>query len=674
MPFSKSWVGRKRIAFVPLFRPRAAPPDQVPPDWEKAILRRVLYDPRSEAGGADRSLRSWVKAASSGLADLDAIVLPMQTLDQQVVEANALEGQLGAGLRAQGMDGAVLVMLGGRGAGTNAGFWSRVVMAESNGVWLMEILHGLTNFKDLYHFANDSDPADRSIDSFDQMSASSQTHPTAFTKNEFGWLDAGAIRAHNGASSTYDLQHLSLPLPPAAGRAAAVRIGDAVPYVIIESRKKTDAFEAGMPSTNDGLERGIASEGVIAYRVQTKNATVQAREGNRKPLFLMTQTALQPGQSATLDNGTIVTVLSTLPDGVSIKVDDPNKHVIDRTATTGARPAAGPPCALVLPQHGIENVAYRDASGHLNEIWRDPQRSGTSDLTALANATGARGNAFTYFDPSGNQVILVFRGTDDRVRTLYWMFGPVGHDDLTGAINAPRAAGDPAGWFSTHDGVHHVTYRSSDGHLHELWWQGQGGVGHGDLTSVGRAVAAAGDPFPYYDPIRRTNIVAFRGTDGRIRSVYWADGPVGQDDLSGTARTPTAAGDPFAWFTQADDTHRIVYRAGNGQLFELAWPNVAPVSGRNLTALSQSPAAVGNVSGGYNPADNTHHVIYRSADRRLHELWHRPGEATVQHQDLTAAYGCPPAADRPVYYTTATAPHQHVAYRGTDGHIYEVLW
>ena len=32
------------------------------------------------------------------------------------------------------------------GAGTNAGFWSRVVMLESNGVWLMEILHGLTGF------------------------------------------------------------------------------------------------------------------------------------------------------------------------------------------------------------------------------------------------------------------------------------------------------------------------------------------------------------------------------------------------------------------------------------------------------------------------------------------------------------------------------------------------
>lgn len=63
-----------------------------------------------------------------------------------------------------------------------------------------------------------------------------------------------------------------------------------------------------MPSTNEVQERGISSEGVIAYRVQTRNPTVQEREGNRKPLYLMTLAALQPGQSAALDNGVKLTV------------------------------------------------------------------------------------------------------------------------------------------------------------------------------------------------------------------------------------------------------------------------------------------------------------------------------------------------------------------------------
>jgi hypothetical protein len=672
--FSTPWLGRKRVAFVPLFRTNAAPPDQIPPDWENQILRRVLFEPRREANGADRSMRAWLRAASSGRADIDATVLSMQTIDKQAVAADELEGRLGARLRDQGMDAAVLVMLGDRPSGTNRGFWSRVVMRESNGVWLMELIHGLTGFKDLYHFDNDSDPFERAIDTFDEMSASSQTHPTAFTKQELGWLDAASIPLHVGAAIDYELQHISLAQPPTSGRVAAVRIGSGFPYMMVEARKMTDQFEAGMPSLGDVQERGIASEGVIAYRIQTRNPTVQEREGNKLPLFLLTLQALKPGQSATLDNGVRLSVTAARTDGFAIRIDDSEQHLIDRTALTGARGAAGPPCALVLTGANIENLAYRDGAGHMNEIWRDPSSQGTTDLTANAGAPAAAGNPFTYFDPAGNQVVLLFRGADNHVRSMFWMFGPVGHENLTGSINAPRTAGDPAGWFSTHDGFHHVAYRSADGHLHELFWQGQGGVGHGDLTVQGNAVRAAGDPFPYYDAVRSTNIVPFRAIDGRIRSLFWGSGAVGQDDLSGTAGTPPAAGDPFAWFTPADDTHRVVYRAANGHLHELFWPNVAPVRGRDLTALSGAPPAVGNVSGGFNAGDNTQHVIYRSADGRLHELWHFLGETEVHHVDLTAAYGAPAAADRPVYYATPRAPNQHVAYRGTDGHIYELLW
>ena len=638
MTSATPWLGRKRVAFVPLYRSNAAPPDVIPTDWENAIRRRVVYDPRVAANGADRSLRAWLRAVSSGRADIDPLVLRMQTIAKQDVPPNELEGTLGASLRNQGMDAAVLVMLGDRPSGQNDGFWSRVVMAESNGVWLMELIHGLTGFVDLYHFLNDVDPPERDIGPFDEMSQSSQTHPTAFTKNELGWLDATGIALHVGASADYKLQNIGLALPPLTGRLAAVRIGDGFPYMMIEARTMTDQFEAGMRSPNDAQEIGIPKNGVIAYRVQTRNATINEREGGRKPLYLMTldaqqkPNALQPGESAALDNGVTLSVTGADTDGFSIHIEDPSQHLIDLTAATGAHTAAGPPSALVLDGPGIENVAYRDTNGHLNEIWRDPIGRGTTDLTANAQAPSAQGSPFHYFDPAGNQVVLIFRGADNHVHSLYWMFGPVGHDNLTGSINAPTAVGNSGGWFSAHDGFHHVVYRTSDGHLHELWWQGQGGVGHGDLTAQAQAVPAAGDPWPYYDPVRSTNVVVFRATDGHIRSLYWGpDGAVGQDDLSGFAGTPSGAGDPFAWFTAAEDTHRVVYRAANGHLHELFWPNVIPVSGRNLTALSGAPAAAGNISGGYNAADNTQHVIFRSGDGRLHELWHFLGETAVHH-------------------------------------------
>ncbi len=390
MTSATPWVGTKRVAFVPLFRTVATPPDQIPPNWEQTILARVLYNPRREANGTDRSLRAWLRAASSGRADIDPVVLPMQTIDRQDVDPDALEGQLGSQLRDQGMDAAVLVMLGGRGAATNWGFWSRVVMLESNGDWLMELIHGLTGFKDLYHFNNDTDPLSNSIDSFDEMAASSQTHPTAFTKNELGWLDDGSIVRHDEAGTEYELQDIGFAQPPVAGRVSAVRIGESVPYVLVESRSMNDQFEAGMPSLpRDFHEYGIAGNGVIAYRVQTKDPTVQERPGGKKPLFLMTPIPLQPGASMFLDDGVMLTVTAALPGGAGIRLDEPaqhltstiywhhdqtgetqiwlmNEHQLVRRATVVGED--GQP-ALIGPPFRIVGVADMNADGRADIIW-----------------------------------------------------------------------------------------------------------------------------------------------------------------------------------------------------------------------------------------------------------------------------------------------------------------
>src|ERR1039457_860872 len=96
-----SWIGRKRIAFIPVHRPNAHPPDDpVPADWPNEILRRAFFD-LDTATRMDRSLRAYIHAASSGLADLDGVVQPMVILDQQDVPVDALEGQLGNQLRSQ---------------------------------------------------------------------------------------------------------------------------------------------------------------------------------------------------------------------------------------------------------------------------------------------------------------------------------------------------------------------------------------------------------------------------------------------------------------------------------------------------------------------------------------------------------------------------------------------
>jgi hypothetical protein len=163
-----SWIGRKRLALIPLYRPNAHPPDLIPADWNKEIMRRAVYDPDPRTG-AERSLRAYIHKASSGLADLDAVVLPMATVDAQDVPPTVLEGQLGPQLRQQGFHAAAIVMLGGVGAGTASGLWVRFVMVEGVGVWAMEFMHSLTGFADLYPFNGNMGP-------FDEMASSGGTH------------------------------------------------------------------------------------------------------------------------------------------------------------------------------------------------------------------------------------------------------------------------------------------------------------------------------------------------------------------------------------------------------------------------------------------------------------------------------------------------------------------
>jgi hypothetical protein len=153
--------------------------------------------------------------------------------------------------------------------------------------------------------------------------------------------------------------------------------------------------------------------------------------------------------------------------------------------------------------------------------------SGTSNLTSLADnairaAGDPTGDPTSYIDTTEGLEVALYRGTDGHVHSLYWSTGEVGRDVLSGTAGAPRAAGKPAGYVGK-DGFKHVIYRSGDGHLHELWWTGSNPPGHGDLTalSVSGTPTAAGDPAPYINTNTGENIVAYRGSDGHIHTLYW---------------------------------------------------------------------------------------------------------------------------------------------------------
>ena len=404
-----AWIGRKKIAFIPVFRPNVPPPDPpdvIPADWNSDILRRVLFDP-DKTTGADRSLRAYIHAASSGRADLDVVVRPMVVIDRKDVRLDQPDVlQLGNEVRNLGFDAAALVMLGLPPAGTSqkGGFLARFVMKEKLGTWAMELMHVLTGFDDIRcqpQFV-DCPNGEGEIGSFDEMATNGGMHPSAYTKVAIGWLDASAIAQYTGRAASYELHAVGLVQPPPSGRAAAVRIGSQVPYLMVEARLMVDQFES--PSQ---LEGGIPVQGVIVYRVQTSDP-LGSSQNNHIPVFLLTTTALKVGEAFTSDTGVRVQVISALPGGFSVLIDEP----VPWTSVSEGRSTPGAPVtAVVIGQDRValfladSNGGVYTTSGNATVGWQPwtsvSEGSSRPGAPVTAVAIGQGRVALFLADPNG---------------------------------------------------------------------------------------------------------------------------------------------------------------------------------------------------------------------------------------------------------------------------------
>ena len=273
------WIGEKRVAFIPVSNRQVD--TTVPNDFGDQVYRRAFLDPGSD--GQDNSLKGYIHQVSSGRARLTGFVFPPVVADDADVISAGLESlpHIDFGfihIAIHGFDFAVMVLP--QSAGIHRGgyawfpgntvngvsFYARVAlfnnqtltMPQNIGVWAMETLHMICRFGDLY-FSNPP------MGNFDVMSCACGTHPSAYTKNQFGWIRDSAIATHQvGASGEYALSAVSHVQPPAPGRVSAVRINSQADstFYMIEARNRTDRFE-----NMSNASAGIPAEGVIVYHV-----------------------------------------------------------------------------------------------------------------------------------------------------------------------------------------------------------------------------------------------------------------------------------------------------------------------------------------------------------------------------------------------------------------------
>ena len=140
------WIGFKRVAFVPVLRSETSPPDVAPANWEAEILRRLVC--QTGTAGVDKSLRSWVFTVSSGIADLDPVVLSPVTVT--TLSLPDLDADLGTRLRDDGVVHAVIVFPG-RDRLPVDGFWSGIGMGDTDGAWAKCVVRGVTGYADISH-------------------------------------------------------------------------------------------------------------------------------------------------------------------------------------------------------------------------------------------------------------------------------------------------------------------------------------------------------------------------------------------------------------------------------------------------------------------------------------------------------------------------------------------
>jgi hypothetical protein len=230
------WLGTRRVAFVPVDR-GLYNENPVPLDWKGDIERRVFYDSDSVTG-VDVSLRNFILTMSQGRADITGEVLDTITfVHPGDVAPSDLTAQLDPIQQSGAYDAGAVIMLGGRGAGRNYGFWSRFVMLEGVGVWAMELMHGLTGMADLY-----TNLVPHDLGNFDTMACACGTHLTAYTRMLLGWLDPSAIVTDTSAEAGFVLHATSLG-PAPSGRVHAVQTQGSGQQVIAEARLRGDQFD-----------------------------------------------------------------------------------------------------------------------------------------------------------------------------------------------------------------------------------------------------------------------------------------------------------------------------------------------------------------------------------------------------------------------------------------------
>jgi hypothetical protein len=208
--------------------------------------------------------------------------------------------------------------------------------------------------------------------------------------------------------------------------------------------------------------------------------------------------------------------------------------------------------------------------------------------------------------------------------------------------------------------------------VRELWFHRDSGWHHGNLTETTDAPLARGDLAGFAWHVDRAQHVMYRGRDNHIHELSFNQARGWKHaDLTRKVDAPLAAQGVSGYTWDVDGTQHVVYRSGDGHVHELWSDGDSNWHLSHLTEATGAPLAASAPSGYTWDVDNTQHVVYQGQDGGVHELWYRR-DTGWRYTDLSAIPGAATAESRPGGYSWYADEAQHVVYRGPGGGLHEL--
>jgi len=221
--------------------------------------------------------------------------------------------------------------------------------------------------------------------------------------------------------------------------------------------------------------------------------------------------------------------------------------------------------------------------------------------------------------------------------------------------------------------TNHVVYRSTSGHIVDILYFREGGWRFANHAEKHGTPIADGNPAAFVYDVHNSQNVVFRGQDGHMHTLYFIRGQGWTNtNLTGLTGAPQVASDPSVYTYHVFNTQHVIYRSHDNHIHQLFSAELGDWKHTDMIEKHGAPLASGRPTTYVYGMNNSQNIVYRGQDGHIYQLYFVRGEGW-KLVNLTGSTGGPLASGNPTSYTYHVFNTQHVIYRGQDNHIYQMF-